>query len=128
MDRYKWAVQALSQAADVQLSLFPNFVVVADELALDYEEGYLQLLETWPGKLTPIQREAVEKLEAHLLAMSGPNHPHLWTNEGLLSEQWAECRRLSKRVLEVMEWPLELPPADRGFIYIYIPSGEPSSR
>lgn len=124
MDRYKWAVQALSQPAEVQLLLFPDFAVVADELALEYEEAYNKLMETWPGTFTHIQRVAVEQLEAHLLAMSGPNHLHLWTDEGLLSEHWAECRRLARRVLEVMEWPLELPPVDRGFIYIT--SGDPT--
>lgn len=118
MDMYKWAVQALSQPAEVQLSLFPESVVVADELALEYEEAYNKLMKTWPGTLTPVQRVAVETLEAHVLAMSGPNHLHLWTDEGLFSEQWAECRRLSKRVLEVMDWPLELPPVDRGIIYV----------
>ncbi len=38
------AVVALAQSADVQLSLFPDFVCKADELALNFEDGLYEIV------------------------------------------------------------------------------------
>ena len=35
-DQFRWSLQALASDSDDQLSLFPDFVCKADELALDY--------------------------------------------------------------------------------------------
>ncbi len=36
--RFSWSVQALALPAEAQLALYPSFVEVADELALELEE------------------------------------------------------------------------------------------
>jgi hypothetical protein len=38
--RFEWSVRALAQPAPIQLALFPGFVVVADELAGDFDAAF----------------------------------------------------------------------------------------
>lgn len=39
----KWFTQAIAQQPAIQIKLFPNFVEVADELALGWEEALREL-------------------------------------------------------------------------------------
>ena len=38
MKRFEWSVRDLAQPSDIQSSLFPGFVCVPDELALEFDE------------------------------------------------------------------------------------------
>jgi hypothetical protein len=44
---FEWSVRALAQPAPIQLGLFPGFVVVADELAGDFDAA-LRTVSTSP--------------------------------------------------------------------------------
>lgn len=57
--RFMWTVQALAQPADVQVRLYPSFVAVADELALDHDEAQRAFLRAAQGELTYEQLEAL---------------------------------------------------------------------
>ena len=71
IDKLIWSVRALAQPASVQRKLFPAFVVVADELALEFEEHYPPALaasrDLWSGD----QLSKLRALEQRLEAMSG---------------------------------------------------------
>jgi hypothetical protein len=114
-----WVVQALAAPENEQRRLFPEFVVAADELALDHEETQAAFLNVSQSFLSPVQREAVGKLDQHLEAMSGPDNAQLWTAEALgTAQDWERLRELAAAVLRAMGWPLETPPTDRGAIYV----------
>jgi hypothetical protein len=110
---FQWAVQALVQPAEVQRALFPPWVVVADELALDYDHWWTTFERHCGGELSREQREAAEALDALLEEMSGPK-PELWTEEGCLNHpKWSEVRRLAANVLSAFGWSADVPPIGR---------------
>ncbi len=100
-----------------QRELFPGFVVVADELALDFEEKYRELpCDT--SLFTSEQAQAVEALDKALEAMSGPGHEELWTVEALdRLPKWDHIRQLAGQVIRAMGWSDAAPPPNRA-IYV----------
>jgi len=118
MQQFEWSVRALAQAPAVQRDLFPDFVEVADELALDFEERYRRL-PTDIVHFTPDQAQRVNALDSALAAMSGPAHEELWTMEALdEAPEWDHIRQLARELIQAMGWSNSPPPSDRGAIYV----------
>lgn len=124
--RFMWAVQALALQAERQLSLFPSFTEVADELALEHEETQAGFLDTFGTELTSVQKQAIKALDDKLERMSGKdNSAILWTVEALGSRpEWEQVRSLARNVLSVMDWPASVPPFDRGAVYVESPNAD----
>ncbi|MFZ2358492.1 MAG: hypothetical protein WA040_04040 [Anaerolineae bacterium] len=117
--QFQWAVQALAQPADVQIDLFPPFVVVADELALEFDSCREAFDSNFGWLWSPLQRTAVVALDQYLADMSGPDKPELWLDEGCLEHaRWTEVRQLARKVLSAFGWSPDFPPLDRGAIYV----------
>lgn len=76
------AVVALAQPAEVQLSLFPDFVCRADELALDFEDGLYELVGH-EDEITGEQKATIEELDRLLSGMSDSQDASVWTEEAL---------------------------------------------
>lgn len=116
LQKFEWSIRALAQDAATQLKLYPSFAVVADELALEFEEHHRQLdLDV----LRPAQSQAVQALSDALDQMSGPDHLRLWETEALdCAPEWQRIRELARDVLRVMGWPATPPPLERGAIYV----------
>jgi hypothetical protein len=118
--QFQWAVQALAQPADVQPTLFPSFVVVADELALEFDNWRrafeAHFGESWSSK----QGKAIHVLDELLDRMSR-GKPGLWRGKDCLKErQWGEVRQLAEDVLDAFGWSPEIPPTARA-IYAQCP-------
>ena len=117
--RFEWSVRALAQRAYVQLSLYPEFVCVADELVLEFDEWRVKLLDTasasdWPKKATRL----IEQLDRQISDMSGPPNEELWTDRALVgSEEWQKVRDLANELIHEMKWSNAPPPPDRD-IYV----------
>ncbi len=112
--QFQWAVQALAQPADVQLTLFPPFVVVADELALDFDNWWKTFESNFGDSCSRQQRQAVVALNQLLDEMSGPEKPELWLGPECLNQpKWTEVRQLAADVLSTFGWPLDAPPLGR---------------
>lgn len=111
------AVLALAQPADVQLSLFPDFVCKADELALDFEEA----LDNFFGHETEMdesERVELNALDRLILSKSGEKNAAFWTDEALLTHPtWEEIRTAAKSAATAFGWELRRPPPS-GAIYI----------
>lgn len=104
--RLQWAVQALALGAEEQLKLFPDFVEIADELAMDYEEAQAGFQ---PEQASPELIEAMQALDDKLGQMS--ERRKLWKRKSLKqSEEWAQVRRLAAELLQAAGWPAEPPP------------------
>jgi hypothetical protein len=98
-------LKALAQPADVQLTLYPDFVVKADELALDFNNFY----EACLPEMSDEQAAASSHIERRLIELSGPAGP--WSEDDLRhAREWADIRDLAKQALEVFGWPDEPPP------------------
>lgn len=121
--RFMWAVQALALPAEQQLSLFPSFAGVADELALEHEETQARFLNTSGTNLSSDQKRAIQALDNKLEAMSGEeNATTFWTVEALGGRpEWEQVRSLARKVLSVMGWSASVPPLDRGAVYVESP-------
>lgn len=79
----EWYVQAIAQQPEeIQISLFPAFVEVADELALGWEEALAELPRV-QTRLLPSQLQAIQKLDAYMGSLSGEQNARVWT-----LEQW----------------------------------------
>ena len=115
-----WAVQALAQPAESQLTLFPDFAEVADELALEHEEAQQAYLDSPAAdSLKAPQQQALEALDNKLETMSGPANEPIWCVQALREQEvWNTVRSLARTVMTEMGWRDEVPPFDRGAIFI----------
>ena len=108
------ALQALAAPADVQIARFPDFVVRADELALDFDDALRLSLDCPQVELRPAQREALLKVDLHLTTMSGRENAHLWTEAALHERaEWAQVRELAAQALQELGQPRTTPPPTR---------------
>jgi hypothetical protein len=119
-DQLQRAVLALAQPAEVQLSLFPDFVCKADELALNFEDGLFELVGH-EDEITGEQRAAVDALDQLLLRMSGKHNASFWTEEALRSDAtWEMVRTKAKAAAAAFGWELRPPPPSGA---VYVPAG-----
>jgi hypothetical protein len=119
-DQLQSAVLALAQPAEVQLSLFPDFVCKADELALNFEDGLYELVGH-EHEITDEQRMAIDELDRLLQSMSGKQNAALWTDEAVRSHSmWEEIRKTAKMVTTAFDWKLRRPPPSGA---VYVPAG-----
>ena len=110
--RLKHALQALALRAELQLSLFPDFVCKADELALDFADWYHCATGNYPGDFTETQKRGLAELIEFLDKISGQENAHLWTDEALSSRpEWAQIRLMALSCLASLGWPLDTPPS-----------------
>lgn len=116
------SLNALRLPAERQRELFPPFVVVADELALDFDNWYGVVHRARQrGELADWPEDAVatlDELDALLTAMSETHDDELWSPEGLSQRrEWGEVRRLAARILGLFHWPIEDPgPSLDGYV------------
>jgi hypothetical protein len=111
LEDLKWATLALTREADSQRALFPDFVLVTDELALGWEDALLRA-QNAKQDWTPEQLSAVGFLDSHIEQISAINRPEnlkYWDDEDALEKypEWAEIRLLAKAVAEKFGWPLD---------------------
>jgi hypothetical protein len=118
MRRLMQSVQALALPADVQLSLFPDLVRKADELALDFGFFWDCVKGNDVERLTAEQTRILDEINSQLDSMSGAQDAELWTDEALLENPlWGRTRVLAKAALVAFNWPREVPPNEN----VYIP-------
>jgi len=108
MERIEWITRAFAQSSIVQKSLFPDFVNVADELAVEWE---IALEETNSDMLSDKQKSSIKELEDYLLSISGSENIQHWNDHALCySDEWNQMRELAKIILDAMGWGNEVPP------------------
>ncbi|WP_189213742.1 hypothetical protein [Actinokineospora fastidiosa] len=96
------ALDAPHQRAWLASLGLPGELAVADELALEFDDGYL-LLPAFisNGWLPANAREQFGPIDAALAAMSGNDHQDVWAVEALSTDQrWEEVRALARNALK----------------------------
>jgi hypothetical protein len=105
-----WTVQALAMPATEQISLYPDFADVVDELVIDHDEARKPFLVAAEGLLSPAQRQAIDDLDQQFARMAGLERPELWEEEALHgAPEWICVRELAAIVLDQMGWAHEKP-------------------
>ncbi len=111
IERLVNSLQALAAPAEIQLARFPDFAARADELALDFADALLLVSDCPQVRLTADERHALELLDEHLDAMSGPARAGLWSEASVrAAPEWATTRLLARRALAALHASDELPP------------------
>lgn len=102
------SLQALAISGSGQRALFPDFVVKADELALDFDHWFAVIRSNYASDLTRPQADALVMIDQKLATISRDGAEfdvELWTEEALSgSEHWADVRRLAASALEAFGW------------------------
>jgi hypothetical protein len=93
------SLRALAMSPSDQLTLFPEDVVTAEELALRFDHAWTAVRAAYEDDLSDAQARAVAAVERELDALSRDGADFdvdLWTESALrTSEPWASIRRLA---------------------------------
>lgn len=118
------AIIALAQPADVQLSLFPDFVCKANELALNFEDGLYEMVGH-EAQFSAQQRAAIDVLDKLLSSKSSEQHASFWNDTALRKHPiWDEIRTAANAAAAAFGWDLQsLPPSNA----VYVPACPDSS-
>ena len=109
----KWAIQALALEAHDQINIFPDGVVVTDELLLEFDTRYQASISNYPEYFSEDQRDAL--FQIHLFIDNiPPEETTIRSEEALVvSTYWKELRVLATIALIEFNWTLEIPPKER---------------
>ena len=117
MVRLRWSLQALACSAEEQASLYPDFVCPGDELVLEFDQYNTKAQET--DMLSAEARSALDALDDFLENHSGERYERMYLEPvGLGEPEWRDIRNLAEAALDALGWKHEIPPKDRGDIYI----------
>ncbi|WP_291571895.1 hypothetical protein [Clostridium sp. UBA4548] len=106
---YERVVEATKMVAapySVQVTLFPKNLPIADEIALNFcDEVEYQIDYLLENELiTDIQYEKIRQLGKKFSQMSSDKTQDYWSLESLQnSEQWGQCRKLAREILEIFD-------------------------
>ncbi len=102
------SLHALAISGSGQRALFPDLVVKADELALDFDHWLAVIRTNYASDLTRPQADALATIDQKLAIISRDGAEfdvELWTDEALnSSEHWADVRRFAASALEAFGW------------------------
>lgn len=110
------ALQLLSAAPEELAAAFPDWVEIADEIALSYEAAYTRLSEqaTVDTADWNVVRDELSRLNS-LLENPAPEELDQWSTASLRnSEGWQEIRQMAKDILTTMGIPLQRPRPQHG--------------
>jgi hypothetical protein len=109
--RLRWSLQGLAAAGADQPTLFPEHMMKADDLALDFDHWASFVRATYDRELTAPQVDALEAIDRKLSTMSRDGSEFdldLWTETAMrTSGEWAEVRQLAADALEAFGWPID---------------------
>ncbi len=127
LERFRWAVLALAQEPEVQKELFPDFVGVADELALTWEFGLEAVEPHERSRFNEVQNNKIAELDRQIAAISGPANLEFWDDVALSERgEWARIRLAAADVASAFGWPLTPPPQPSPDFYIDTSGGRNS--
>ena len=106
-ERLKCSLQGLAAPFTAQLAMFPKFVNISDELALDYDHFQEVVIGNYRAELDEQKLTALAAINRHLDTAD----PSVWCDLELLRGPfWAQMRLLALNALQAFGWPLENPP------------------
>lgn len=113
-------VLLLGLDVEQQLASLPDFVPLADELALTFDDGYILLPQLVEAGLVSAEAAALaDELSETFDAMGGEeNYEAYWTEQKVAdSPEWAAIRSKARALLEMLGETLR-PPGLAGVTYV----------
>ena len=111
--RFKQHLQVLSLSGEEQLALYPDFVVKADELTLDYDHWHMVLFTNYRNYnfgFSFEQKEAAAKIDDYFSFMTDKKESYLWTDEAVrIDPHWETVREMAKEALALFGWESKVP-------------------
>ena len=109
-------MRSLTAAGSEQPPLFPDDVITADQMALDFHHCAFVIRSKYATDLSAGEAESLAALEQKLATMSldgAEFDVELWTDAALrTSEHWSDIRRLAAAALDAFGWDGGGTPAD----------------
>jgi hypothetical protein len=109
------ALQLLAAPADQQVAAFPSWVVIADEVALTWDNAYrgFQLRDQADTAKWDQVREDLRSLDSKV-GNPAPEHPAQWSVVALkTSVGWQDVRKAARAILARQGIPLRPPDSQR---------------
>jgi len=109
-------VRALAQPLEVQETLFPDFVVLGDELVMELGDALGACRRTgvvWSA----LQEQGLSELDAFIVSVSGEQYLELWTERDRMrtDPRWTRMRNLAVAVLDAFGWKNVVPSPNTAF-------------
>lgn len=105
------SLEALVASASVQRSLFPEWAVTADELALDFDHWVDVIQSNYEDELEDEQRRSLQAIVDGFASMSRDGaelEADVWSEVAVRSsEAWVSVRHLAGEALRAFGWPVE---------------------
>jgi hypothetical protein len=109
----KWSLQAMACDGETQISLFPDFVVVSDEIVNDFHHWRQTVESNYKSEFSSGQIESLRKIDDTIDKITKGDE-EIWDNESLRTHGlWEELRRLGGNALSEFKWDKEVPPTNR---------------
>ena len=115
--QFKWSLQALALEANDQLKSFPDFVVVTDELLLEFDNWYQVAIGNFPESFSDDQKTVLNQINLFIDKLPREDLTITIKEELETSKFWQELRILAREALLKFNWTSEIPPLER-VIYI----------
>ena len=109
----KWSLQAMASDSETQISLFPDFIVVSDEIITDFDHWKRATESRYKSELSPEQIESLHHVNTVIEEITR-SQEDIWGNDSLTShELWDELRMAGTNALKKFHWKLEIPSTNR---------------
>ncbi len=108
LEHLKESTQALALPYEEQVQVFPSFVLITDELVLEYDEAFRFIDEmVLKNLITKKDKVFFEKIDQYSQYLSD-NFTDLFLNEDSLKTdlKWEKMRELAKQALKNMNWEI----------------------
>src|SRR5687767_12521474 len=109
INQLKFSIQALSLEADGQLACFPDFVVVTDELLLEFDNWYKTATGNYPDFFSDEQIKILKEISCFTENLPTEDTSATIEEELRSSSFWKELRILAKEALKKFNWTSEIP-------------------
>lgn len=111
INQLKWSIQKLSLEADDQLASFPDFVIVTDELLLEYDDWYNVAIKNYPDFFSDEQINILKKINLFIEELPKEDLNLSVVDELRTYQFWKDLRMLAREALQKFNWTSETPPA-----------------
>src|SRR5687768_6004498 len=113
INQLKWSIQTLSLEADDQIASFPDFVVVTDELLLEFDNWYNLATRNYPDFFSDVQIKKLKEINSFIDELPQEDLNLSIADELKTYQFWKNLRMLARETLEKFGWTSETPPFDR---------------
>jgi hypothetical protein len=113
INQLKWSIQTLFLESDGQIASFPDFVVVTDELLLEYDNWSKVATGNYPDFFSDEQIKILKKIDSFIEELPPEELNLSIADELKIYPFWKDLRILAREALQKFNWSPETPPYHR---------------